>query len=169
SLVGDHLRVLGPPAALSRVAAAMGVEDAVVIPDALPWETLHQVLTDAAVAPNGVRLHLSAGFQHLLTTGVQMSERNHVPLLTVKKIALSPAEAVVKRALDVTLACMLLAAFSPVMAVVALRLRVGGARGLLCRREMVGKHGRVVGMVTFRPEATRSQLILKLPPLVDVI
>src|SRR3984893_13911124 len=92
AVVGGALKVLGTPAALSQVAARTGSQEAIVVPQALPWETLQGVLSEAVSTNNGMKVHLSAGYYDLLTSGVRLSERNHVPLLTVEKAALTTKE-----------------------------------------------------------------------------
>jgi len=146
--------VLGTPADLARIAAASDAHDAVVVPDALAWETMRRVLADAAVTWTG-RVHVSAGFTDLLTTGVRISARNHVPLLTLKKVALTSAEAAAKRTLDCVLAALLLVILSPVLLVTALRLRAAGAGAVLRRRTVLGRRGVPFDMPTFDPGAAR--------------
>jgi FlaA1/EpsC-like NDP-sugar epimerase len=90
TVIGGTLKVLGTPASLARVAARTGSQEAIVVPQALPWETLQGVLAEAVSTTNGMKVHLSAGYYDLLTSGVRLSERNHVPLLTVEKAALTP-------------------------------------------------------------------------------
>src|SRR5205807_8298440 len=67
TVLDGRFTVLGTPADLARVAAGTGVHDAIVVPDALAWETMRRLLADAAVGWTGVRVHLTAGFTDLLT------------------------------------------------------------------------------------------------------
>lgn len=167
--IGDGLRVLGTPAALRPVAAARHVEEVIVIPNALPWETLQNLMAEATTDGDGLHVHLSAGFYDLLTTGVRLSERNRVPLLTLRSLRLTPSEAAAKRGLDLALAILLLVAFSPLLALEVTRLRLKGS-SLLEQREVAGRDGRHFQLLAFPLDlAVRSELVRKLPGLWNVL
>ena len=170
SVLGDGHRVLGGASALMQIAARSHADEAIVVPQALPWETLHTVLSEAAAAPNGLRVHLPAGFYDLLTTRVGLSEKNHVPLLTVKKARLTPFEAVFKTGLDYSLAIVILVLSSPVIAATAAWLRLDGSGTVLVRRLVIGQYGRPFTLLSFRRAGLASSpFIRKLPGLVNVL
>jgi lipopolysaccharide/colanic/teichoic acid biosynthesis glycosyltransferase len=167
--IGEGLRVLGTPAALRSVAASRRVEDVIVIPQALPWETLQNLMAEATTDPSGLRVHLSAGFYDLLTTGVRLSERNRVPLLTLRGLRLSAGEEVAKRALDLVLAIFLLVALSPVLILEATRLRLRGS-AVLERHDVSGRDREIFRMQAFPLDlAIRSEFVRKLPGLWNVL
>ena len=167
--IGDGLRVLGTPAALRPVAAARHVEEVIVIPNALPWETLQNLMAEATTDGDGLHVHLSAGFYDLLTTGVRLSERNRVPLLTLRRLGLTTAEETAKRSLDLVLAILLLAAFSPLLVLEAARLRLKGS-AVLERRDVMSRNGRSFRLLAFPLDlAVRSELVRKLPGLWNVL
>jgi len=167
--IGDGLRVLGTPAALGAVAAARQVEEVIVIPNALPWESLQNLMAEATTEADGLRVHLSAGFYDLLTTGVSLSERNRVPLLTLRRLRLTHGEEAAKRGLDLVLAILLLAGFSPLLALESVRLRLKRLP-VLERTEVAGNDGRSFLLLAFPPDlAVRSELVRKLPGLWNVL
>jgi lipopolysaccharide/colanic/teichoic acid biosynthesis glycosyltransferase len=168
TVLDGRFTVLGTPADLARIAARRGANDAVVVPDALAWETMRRLLADAATGGTGVRVHLAAGFTDLLTTGVRVSARNHVPLLTVKPAAFTPAEAAAKRALDCAVAALLLAVCSPLLLGTTLRLRALGIAPLR-RHAVLGRHGTRFEMPVFDPRGTPSTFVRKLPALARVL
>jgi lipopolysaccharide/colanic/teichoic acid biosynthesis glycosyltransferase len=169
TVVGGALKVLGTPAALSQVATRTGSQEAIVVPQALPWETLQGVLSEAASPDSGLRVHISAGYHDLLTSGVRLSERNHVPLLTVEKAVLTPAEAVVKRAVDCVLAVLLLTTFGPLLLCLAARLRLEGV-GVLETRPVLGRHGDAFDLLSLKSSGwAGSEFIRKMPGLFNVL
>jgi FlaA1/EpsC-like NDP-sugar epimerase len=111
------LRVVGTSTSLLQTTTRLRVHDAIIAPHALPWETLRDLILVSATRANGLQVHLSAGFYDMLTAGVRFSERNHVPLLTLRKARLSPVERAIKAVLDRALATLLLVGLSPVMLV----------------------------------------------------
>jgi lipopolysaccharide/colanic/teichoic acid biosynthesis glycosyltransferase len=171
SAVTAGLTVIGTPSALMPVAKRMGVHEAIVVPQALPWETLEGVLAEVTSSANGVRVHLSAGFYDLLTTGVQLSYRNHIPLLTLNKARLAGFESLFKRSLDCVVAGALGIALLPVVGLTAVRLRLAGARPILERRRVIGRSGqREFGQLSFVSHpVVRSEFIRKLPGLINVL
>lgn len=171
STITSGLKVLGSPTALLEMAARTKAEEAVVVPQALPWETLQTLMRKAtAASSNGLQVHLSAGFYDLLTTGVRLSERNHVPLLTVNKARLTPFETAFKRSLDWLLGTVLLLFFSPAMMFLALRLRLHGSGPVLERFRVRGRFGKPFDQLSFRTSpVVRSTLLRKLPGLLNVL
>src|SRR5438094_8107275 len=135
------LRVVGPSSSLLQSTSRLQVHDAIVAPNALPWETLRELMVVSATRANGLRVHLSAGFYDLLTAGVRFSERNHVPLLTLRKARLSAVERVIKGVLDRGLATILLLGLSPALLVMLAWQRRAAGRPLLDRRRVLGARG----------------------------
>jgi lipopolysaccharide/colanic/teichoic acid biosynthesis glycosyltransferase len=170
TVIVRSLRVLGAPADLIRVAARMNLHEVIVVPQALPWETLQSLLLETTVASSGLRLHLSAGIYDLLTTGVRLSERNHVPLLTLNKARLSPFESALKTTLDYGLATSLLIVFAPAFLLIAAWLRARGIRPVFQRRLVAGRYGRRFQQLSFAASPPLGgDLLRKLPGLLNVL
>jgi lipopolysaccharide/colanic/teichoic acid biosynthesis glycosyltransferase len=164
------LRVVGTSSALLQVAHRMHVRDAIISPRALPWETLRELVTTSTAHANGLRLHLSAGLYDLLTAGVRFAERNHVPLLTLRKARLSTTERVLKGTLDVSLATVLMVALAPVVGVMMLWQLAHGSRLVIEREPVLGRNGQPFKLLRFRStEPFHSSLIAKFPGLVNVL
>src|SRR5438094_7573403 len=121
------LRVVGPSASLLQTTSRLQVHDAIIAPQALPWETLRELILVSATRANGLQVHLSAGFYDMLTAGVRFSERSHVPLLTLRKARLSPVERAVKAVLDRGLATVLLLGLSPALLLMVAWQRPSGS------------------------------------------
>jgi lipopolysaccharide/colanic/teichoic acid biosynthesis glycosyltransferase len=169
AVLSGGLRILGPPTALEQVAAQTGAQEAIIVPQALPWETVQSLMSEAA-APDGLRVHLSPGFYELLVTNVRLLERNRVPLLTVTKAALTPFETAFKRTLDYLLATALLLAFAPALAFSALWLKAHGSGQVLERRRVRGRYGKPFTQLAFSSTGPlRSDFIRKLPGLFNVL
>jgi lipopolysaccharide/colanic/teichoic acid biosynthesis glycosyltransferase len=170
SVVGGRLKVLGTPAALTQVAARIGADEAIIVAQALPWETLQELLAKAASASNGLRVHLSAGYYDLLTTGVHLSQRNNVPLLTIEEVALTPPEAVFKRTFDCLLAGILLLLLSPAIALRLLQVRARGKEQMLERQPVLDRNGNAFELLSFGSSlGVKSDLFRKSPGLINVL
>ena len=164
------LRVVGPSSSLHEAAARFAARDAIVSPRALPWETLRELVMSSTTNPNGLRLHLSAGLYDLLTAGVRFSERNHVPLLTLRKARLSLTERTVKAALDYVLAALLVVLLAPVVGIMAAWQWRHGSPLTIDREPVVGRNGRTFALRAFHSTAPfSSSLIAKFPGLLNVL
>jgi exopolysaccharide production protein ExoY len=164
------LRVIGSSAALLQAAGRLQVRDAIIAPRALPWETLRELILTSSTRANSLRLHLSAGFYDLLTAGVRFGERNHVPLLTLRKARLSPMERAVKGTLDRGLASILIVLVAPLVAIMAAWQRSHGAPLRIGRQLMLGRNGSAFGLMRFQSSAPfHSDFLCKLPGLVNVL
>lgn len=161
-------KVLGTSARLGEVARRTGADEVIVVPQALPWESLQRLMA-AGTAPDGLRMHVLGGFYDLLATGVHLSQPNGVPMLSVRKVVLTPGEAAVKRAVDLLLASGLLVVLSPVVAV---ELGATAVRGgaLIERSRVRGRDGQEFDLLTLPPDLlTGSALLRKVPSLVNVL
>lgn len=169
-VLSDDLRILGPPTALKQIASRTGAQEAIIVPQALPWETVQALITEAAGAPNGLRIHLSPGFYELLVTKVRLLEWNRVPLLTVTRATLTPFETAFKRTMDCVLGAALLIAFGPVVGFWALWLKAHGSKRVLASREVAGRYGKAFKQLAFSSDARlRSDFIQKFPGLINVL
>ncbi len=164
------LRVVGPSSSLMETTSRLQVHDAIIAPQALPWETLQDLILVSATRANGLQVHLSAGFYDMLTAGVRFSERSHVPLLTLRKARLSPVERAVKAVLDRGLATILLLGLSPALLVMLAWQRRHAGRPLLDRRRVLGARGAAFDLLSFHSSAPfASNLLAKLPGLLNVL
>ncbi len=164
------LRVVGTSSSLMETTSRLQVHDAIIAPQALPWETLQDLILVSATRANGLQVHLSAGFYDMLTAGVRFSERSHVPLLTLRKARLSPVERAVKAVLDRGLATILLLGLSPALLVMLAWQRRDAGRPLLDRRRVLGARGAAFDLLSFHSSAPfASNLLAKLPGLLNVL
>ena len=164
------LRVVGPSASLLQTTSRLQVQDAIVAPHALPWETLRELMLVSATRANGLRVHLSAGFYDLLTAGVRFSERNHVPLLTLRKARLSAVERVIKGVLDVGLAALLVVALSPLVGLMAVWQWRSGSPLRIEHERVLGRNLIAFDLLRFRSSAPfQSDFLCKLPGLLNVL
>ena len=146
------------------------MQDAIVAPHALPWETLRELMLVSATRANGLRVHLSAGFYDLLTAGVRFSERNHVPLLTLRKARLSAVERVIKGVLDVGLAAILVVALSPLVGLMAVWQWRSGSPLRIEHERVLGRNLIAFDLLRFGSSAPfQSDFLCKLPGLLNVL
>jgi hypothetical protein len=97
--VQDDLRVIGHPSQLPALVAQHHIAEVVVVPGALAWESLQQILWQITLA-EGPRIRLSPGYYDLLATTPRVAHRNFVPLFVVDAARLRGFDALLKFGLD---------------------------------------------------------------------
>ncbi len=120
----DDLRVLERPTALARVARETGAREAIVIQGAIAWESFMEIITQSVSALDGLEIKLSPGFYEIMATGVRLTQDGFVPLLALEKNRITGVDAILKNLLDYTLSLCLLIFTSPLVALVALLVKL---------------------------------------------
>ncbi len=155
SMLGS-VPILGDPLELDAVVARTRATAVLVIANAISWEANEHVMQVAADRP-GLRVFMVASVSDLLSSEVLAARDGMPPLVRLRPAQLKRSDAILKRAIDVTLAV----AFLPAMLVVMGLARLS-SRGPLFRRIAVhGRAGAVVEMRLLeygRPGSIRSRL-----------
>jgi lipopolysaccharide/colanic/teichoic acid biosynthesis glycosyltransferase len=141
SSIVNGLHVLGRPSELDALARQTGSREIVVVASAVAWESFEEIILRAKQR-HGFTVRLSPGFYELLATGVAVTNKTFVPLLTVNESRLVGMDAVLKRLLDYGLGLGLCVLLSPVIAAVALGLKwVNREDPVLDRYQTIGLGG----------------------------
>lgn len=161
------LEVLGTPNDLPGLARELHITEAVVLPNALSWESLQNVILGIGSAGEALEVKLFPSYYELLTSNVRVSQQAAIPLLSIEKVRLTGVDAALKRALDVGLGALLLILAAPLMALIALALLVADGAPILDRPTVVGLRGRPFRTIKFRTGllgSTRRSLASPLAP-----
>jgi exopolysaccharide biosynthesis polyprenyl glycosylphosphotransferase len=103
-----------------------------------------------AARNTGTEVRLSTGLPMMLTSPVSIQPIAGSMTLTLRAVRLSGIQYAVKRFFDLVATSMLLVAFSPVMAVSALAVRLSSPGPVLFRQERVTRGSRTFTMFKFR-------------------
>lgn len=167
--VADGLTVLGRPSELDEIVRRTEAQEVVVVSTAVAWETLEAIIGRSA-ARNGYIVRFSPGFYETLASSVAITNKTFVPLLTVNEARLVGMDALLKRILDYGLGVPLTLLAAPLLAAIALRLRLARRGPVLERYPTVGQYGALFAMYKFRPEPCLARSGLdKLPQLFNVL
>jgi len=148
-VVGD-LEVLGSPTELARLAEKTRVKQLIVVPSALSWESFQEIMQSTTSALDNFDIKLSPGFYEILTTGVKVTHKSFVPLLTVERVRITGIDALLKGLLDYGLGALLLLLSAPLMAFIALAIALAHGRPIVERHRVQGLRGRIFDTVKFR-------------------
>ncbi len=163
SLGGNGWRVLGSASQLSRLDR-LDVDEIVVVPSAISWESRQAVLEFPEQRRFDIRVLASR--EGALTAGVKVSHRAHVPVYAIETARITGLEAGVKRSFDVAVAIALVVIVGPFA---TLRLIAGAVRRqpLIERHEVQGRDAAPMTVYSLAGEGSR--VVSKLPAVINVL
>ncbi|MGQ9793379.1 MAG: sugar transferase [Anaerolineae bacterium] len=161
--VASGWRVLGRVAELERLIAERGVRELVVATTALPRATLLEVFRSYGTS-DLVRLRMSSGLFEIMTTGMQVQDVGHVPLLSVNKVRLTGIDIFLKTALDYALTLPGLILITPLLLVIALLIKLDSPGPIIYRRRVLGVGGKPFDAFKFRTMYVNGDEILRQHP-----
>lgn len=165
-----NVEVLGEPLALADVARARRATEAVIVPQAISWESLHILLQGEAQEWGLQYVWLAPAFRDLLTTGMEVQEHGGLPLISVARLRITGLDAALKRGLDMGMSLLMLPIALPLCLIVAAWLAWVRQMPPLDRQPMVGRHQRAFYLYTFPPlPGLRRWHVWRLPALLNVL
>jgi lipopolysaccharide/colanic/teichoic acid biosynthesis glycosyltransferase len=144
------------------------VDEYILVPQALPHERLEEI-TRLMVSRNGPVLRMAVSSHDLLTHGVLVTERSHVPLVTLQRARLTGADAVLKRSLDVAGALLALLAVAPITLAALAVAFFSGQRRLFSQQLIFTPGGGCSCLWLVEPEVTGRLPIRGAPALLAVL
>lgn len=175
-----NIKVLGRPSSLNDISKSLHVDEIVVVSSAVAWESFGELVTGAG-SDKQYTLRLSPGFYELLTTGVAVTNKTFVPLLTINETRLVGVDAALKAIEDYGLGAITMLATLPFTLLFSLILKLRHPhRPAMVRSTVVGQGGKTFGMLRFNtaPNGTtkrgfehwlRVTGLHKLPQLMNVL
>ncbi len=94
------IKVLGSVDDLSEILDAHHIEEVVIATTAMDDEQLVEVSQQLTTQHDEVRMRLSSGLYEVFTTGMDVTTRNSVPLMSLKRLRLNRIETLLKTGLD---------------------------------------------------------------------
>lgn len=141
-------RALGTVADLPRVLAEHPIDEVIITLPMAFYERIQEVVRcceahriPARMVPDPFQLALSR---------LDVRDLDGIPLIGVREVRLSPAQIRLKRAMDLALGSLLLLMAAPLMALIALAIRLDSPGPVIFRQVRVGKDGRLFTMYKFR-------------------
>ena len=146
---------------LADLMSWAGVHRVIIEPQALPAEEMHDLVRGAKSI--GVRVSLLPRVLDVVGSSVVFDELGGMTVLGVRRFGLSRSSMRVKRTFDVAGACLFLLILSPLMALIALAVRLDSKGPILFRQERIGRDGRPFRICKFRTmvadaEARKAEL-----------
>lgn len=150
----DEHELLGLPALgtldqIPGVVQRYGIEEFIVATTAVDRTSLLHVF-EQIDAMRDVELRLSSGLFEIFTTGVQVKTLGSVPLMSLNKLRLDPVENTLKTLLDYSVALVTVFVLLPLLAVIAVLIRLDSPGPILHRRRVLGVRRREFDAFKFR-------------------
>ncbi len=141
-----------------ELARELDVHRAIVAPDSADaGEMLDLMRTLKAV---GVRVSVLPRLLEVVGSSVEFDDLHGVTLMGVRRFELSRSSATLKRAFDLVGASLMLAAAVPLMAIIAIAIKLDGPSGPVFFRQLrVGRHGRRFYVFKFRTMVPNAEAL----------
>jgi len=142
--------VLSAPrlAEIRQLAQELDVQRAIVVPrSADAGEVLDLVRTLKAVR---VRVSVLPRLLEVVGSSVEFDDLQGIPVMGVRRFELTRSSAAVKRAFDVACAGVGLVAVAPLMALIAIAVKLDSRGPVFFRQQRVGRHGQRFAIFKFR-------------------
>ncbi len=150
--------VLGSVDHVARVVRAYHINEVII---ALPLRA-HRKLVDLVTSLQDmtVNVRVVPDFYDLVFLRSRVEDFGGMPLITLREPALDPFQRAIKRAFDLLVGSTLLLPGLPLMAVIALTIRLDSPGPALLKQQRMGEGGRLFEMLKFRsmvPDAEAHQ------------
>jgi len=140
--------VLGATSCLREAVPRYRVDAVLVASGSVAPATAERVYRDLQGLP--VDLYLSTGLVGVAASRAVVERFDGIPLIGLRPVDLSGLQSVLKRAFDVVVSALAIAALAPVFLLCALAIRLSSPGPVLFRQQRVGRDGRVFTMHKLR-------------------
>jgi exopolysaccharide biosynthesis polyprenyl glycosylphosphotransferase len=144
----DGRPVVGSINGIADVVRQTAASAVIVAGSAMRPETLTEL--DQSLLPLGVDVRVSPGLPHMSSSRVKVRSLDGLALIALDRRPFSRFQGIVKRTLDLLAATVFLILAAPMMAVIAVVVRLGSRGPVLFRQQRVGKDGRLYVIYKFR-------------------
>jgi exopolysaccharide biosynthesis polyprenyl glycosylphosphotransferase len=129
------------------------------------YERVNRLISDLHDLP--VRVFVVPDYFALTLHHAGIEEFAGIPMLDLRAPALSDYQRLVKRAFDIFLTLLLLPVALPLMALIAVRIRIDSQGPVLFHQERVGENGRLFNVVKFRTMVENAEAMKHLVEKID--
>ena len=140
--------VLGVPKALDQILARHAVDRVLIVPSAGADDELLNVIR--AVKAFGVKVSVVPRLYEVIGSSAAIDDVEGTILLGVRRFGLARSSRILKHALDIVVAAAVLLATAPLLAAIAIAIKLDSRGPLLFRQRRIGQNEREFVMLKFR-------------------
>ncbi len=142
------LPLLGSLADLREVILSHNIEEVVIALRDQSYDTINDIVAMLQELP--VRIRVVPGYFSLALFRATVEDFGGMPLINLRDPALSSSQRLVKRIFDLVIGSLSLVVALPVMALIAVAIRLDSPGPILFKQERIGENGRPFTMYKFR-------------------
>lgn len=154
---------LGTHENLEAIITRHGIREIILTSSALSQDEVLALFRKYGTVKD-LNLNLSSGLYELITTGIQVREDSMVPLVTINKLRMTGAEKVIKLLLDYAITIPALILLAPLLALVAIAIRIDSPGPVIYRRRVLGVNGSQFDAFKFRTMYINSDYLVNENP-----
>lgn len=143
-----NVPMLGSLESVSDLIEQHGIQEVIIASTALSRDKLLMLFQTLDTVEIPTRM--SSGLYEILTTGVQVQEVGHVPLMSINKVRLMGGDVILKRILDLAGSIVAMLIFLPVALAIAIAIKIDSPGPVFYRRRVVGVGGKLFDAFKFR-------------------
>jgi len=144
----EEMPVLGISDALAEVVERHRID---VVMVTSPFHRVHELLPVLeALGEHQVHVCLVPDLEEVFASRLRVRTIGGLAFLELRQVALTGMDRIVKRSFDVVVSSGLLVLGAPLMALLALAVRLGSRGPVLYRQQRVGRDGRIFSILKFR-------------------
>jgi exopolysaccharide biosynthesis polyprenyl glycosylphosphotransferase len=118
---------------------------------AYPFHDVGQLLPVLdALADHQVRVCFVPDLEELLSSKLHVQDIEGLPFVELRQVALTGIGRILKRTFDLVLSALFLVLLAPMLAAIAVAIRLSSRGPVLYRQQRVGRDGRIFQMIKFR-------------------
>jgi len=144
----SHADIAWEDADLQSLVAETEADRIIVAPQMIDADDVLNLIRAAAAL--GLRVSVVPRVLEVVGSSVEFDDVEGLPLLCMRSVHLSRSSQLIKRALDVSVAVVVLAALSPLLVIFALAIKLDSRGTVLFRQLRVGRDGQPFEMLKFR-------------------
>ena len=161
-LAGDDARALGGPDEIRRVVQELDIHRVIIAPVSTDSSAVVELIRIAKAV--GVRVSVLPRMFEVVGSFVEFEDLDGMTMLGIRRFGLTRSSHLIKRTFDLVGASLILIAVAPVMAVIALAIRLDSRGPVFFFQTRVGRDGRHFNIIKFRsmvPDAEARKKTLR--------
>jgi exopolysaccharide biosynthesis polyprenyl glycosylphosphotransferase len=141
-------RALGPTSNVARIVEGERIDEVIIT---LPWMSHRKVLDIMEHCQRkNVSFRIVPDLFQLSLSQVDIDDLDGIPLIGIKTVSISAAARLVKRAMDIVGAALFLVVLSPLLAAIAILIKIDSPGPAFFRQTRVGRGGKEFTVYKFR-------------------
>ena len=161
-LAGDDARAIGGPDEIRRIVRELDIHRVIIAPVSTDSSAVVELIRIAKAV--GVRVSVLPRMFEVVGSFVEFEDLDGMTMLGIRRFGLTRSSHLLKRTFDLVGASLILLAVAPVMAVIALAIRLDSRGPVFFFQTRVGRDGRHFNIIKFRsmvPDAEARKQTLR--------